>query len=355
MRKALVIRFSSLGDVVLTFPAVNALRQAGDKEIHYLTKESYADLVRMNGAGLHIHTISNHASLRELITMALALRKQRFDEIYDLHRNVRSRIVLLLLSFGARTVARSIRKFRLQEWFLFLFRRGLFKSIVGRDLERAAEALRTTQGRADVEGKRPLLETGALPAVGSGQDPRVKFSTQKYVCVSMESAWPQKQWPVQRFIEIAKGLRDRGFGVVWLGVKPFSKTGQGSGDIDLTGKTDLPYAAAVLKNAELLVCNDSGLMHLAEAVGTPVVAIFGPTSRELGFAPALSSSRIVEVDLWCRPCSKTGRLCIRPIQRRKCLTDIDVTRVWTAMLSVLATRQNTDGQKVASDLSGGSA
>lgn len=354
MRKALVIRFSSLGDVVLTFPAVNALREAGETEIHYLTKKSYADLVQMNGAASRIHTISNHAPLRELVEIVLALRKQRFDEIYDLHRNVRSRIVLFLLSFGGRTVVRSIRKFRLQEWFLFLFRQGLFKSIVGRDLGRAAEALRTTQGRADVEGKRPLLETGALSAVSGDRDPRAKFGTQKYVCVSMESAWPQKQWPAQRFIEIAKGLRDRGFGVVWLGLKPLFASRQGSGDLDLTGKTDLRYAAAVLKNAELLVCNDSGLMHLAEAVGTPVVAIFGPTSRELGFAPGLPSSRVVEVDLWCRPCSKTGRLCIRPIQRRKCLTDIDVTRVWSAMLSVLATRRNTSGQKVVSGLSGGS-
>ncbi|MBI2606726.1 MAG: glycosyltransferase family 9 protein [Deltaproteobacteria bacterium] len=354
MRKALVVRFSSLGDIVLTFPAVNALRQAGGTEIHYLTKESYADLVRMNGAGLHIHTISNHASLRELVAMVLALKQQRFNDIYDLHRNVRSRIVLFLLSFGAPTVVRSIRKFRMQEWFLFVFRRRLFKRIVGRDLGRAAEALSTTQGRADVEGRRSLLETGALPTVGSGQDSQPKFGTRKYVCISMESAWPQKQWPAQRFIEIAKGLRDRGLDVVWLGVKPLSASRQGSGDIDLTVKTDLPHAAAVLKNAELLVCNDSGLMHLAEAVGTPVVAIFGPTSRELGFAPALPSSRIVEVDLWCRPCSKTGRLCIRPIQRRKCLMDIDVTRVWSATLSVLTARQNAAGQKVASDLSGGS-
>lgn len=355
MRKALVIRFSSLGDIVLTFPAVNALRQTGDTEIHYLTKKCYADLVRLNGAAARIHTISNHATLRELVTMVLVLRKQRFDEIYDLHRNLRSRIVLFLLSFGTRTVTRSIRKFRMQEWFLFFFRERVFKRIIGCDLGRAAEALRTFKAHGSTKGDRPLIEPGALLTVNSGLNPQAKLGAQKYVCISMESAWPQKQWPAQRFIEIAKGLRDRSLGVVWLGLKPLSASRQGSGDIDLTGKTDLSHAAAVLKSAELLVCNDSGLMHLAEAVGTPVVAIFGPTSRALGFAPVLPSSRVVEVDLWCRPCSKTGRLCIRPIQRRKCLTDVDVTRVWSATLSVLTARQNTDGQTVASDLSGGSA
>jgi ADP-heptose:LPS heptosyltransferase len=94
-----------------------------------------------------------------------------------------------------------------------------------------------------------------------------------------------------------------------------------------------------LSGARALLSNDSGLMHLAEAVGTPVVAIYGPTSRELGFGPGMELSRVVEAgSLWCRPCSKTGRWCIRPFERRKCLRTISTNSVIAALDEVLAGR-----------------
>ena len=103
----------------------------------------------------------------------------------------------------------------------------------------------------------------------------------------------------------------------------------------MIGKLSLAELTTVLKQARLLVCNDSGLMHLAERVGTSAVSIFGPTSPELGFAPVLPKSRMVQTDLWCRPCSKTGKYCFRIQNHHKCLSDITVPMVFSEINGVL--------------------
>jgi heptosyltransferase-2 len=131
-------------------------------------------------------------------------------------------------------------------------------------------------------------------------------------------------------------LRLKNFGIVWVGLRSIPIEIKQPTDIDLSGATDIKSVAWVLSQMRLLVCNDSGLMHLAEACGVPVVGIFGPTSKELGFAPSLKKSRIVEKDLWCRPCSKTGRACLRLTDRYKCLNLISSEDVLGAVTQVVS-------------------
>lgn len=337
-RRVLVIRFSALGDVLLTFPSLKHLVDQGC-EIHFLTKDAFRPVVELAVAPGHVrvHAISNHATLGELCEKARVLKALDFDAVYDLHRNLRSRIA----SFIIARPTRRAWKFRFRELFLYVFRKGLFNALGLRAISRPAEALRVVE--ADVSTTQRLLGNSELkraPLPVENESARVRelrqrFAAHGYVCIAVESAWRQKEWSVERFIEVARRVVARGVGVVWIGLRDVPGEAKFEGTFDLTKGLAITEVADILANARGLLCNDSGLMHLAEAVGTPVAAIFGPTSRELGFAPRLPASRIVQAELWCRPCSKTGRLCIRPIARRKCLSDVSVEQAWAAVDEIL--------------------
>ncbi len=317
LQKVLVIRFSSVGDIVLTFPALRFLSQ-NQVEIHYLTKAQFAPLVEMSGLVHVVHTISDHASLKELLLKTESLKQISFSHVFDLHRNLRSWIVVKVL----KAKASRIRKFRFKEFFLFIFRKKIFNWIF-RPIDRAKEAV-VTVGGAEVTTGILLDKTKETHIIDLPKN--------NFICICAESAWPQKQWSIKCFLELAQILSEKGYGIVWLGLKSLTTP---PNSLNLIAKLTLPQTAQVLKKAKLLICNDSGLMHLSEAVGTPVVTIFGPTTVEIGFSPRLPQSRIVEAKLWCRPCSKSGRFCIRFVKPYKCLQDISVQNVLTYALEVL--------------------
>ena len=124
------------------------------------------------------------------------------------------------------------------------------------------------------------------------------------------SVWNTKRWLPERFAELCVRLRADGLIPVLIGGAEDKALGariaQDGGALDLTGKTDLEELKALMGRLSVFVTNDSGPMHLAAAAGVPVVAIFGATTRELGFFPYGPGHRVVEVDLACRPCGLHG-------------------------------------------------
>ena len=104
---------------------------------------------------------------------------------------------------------------------------------------------------------------------------------------------------------------------------------------NLYGKTSLTESAAFTKEANICVGNDTGLLHVAESLGTPILMIYGPTSEFFGFRPHLKSSRYMSVPLWCKPCSTTGkRKCFR--KEAYCLTGITPEKVHQELNQMLA-------------------
>ncbi|MEW6058444.1 MAG: glycosyltransferase family 9 protein [Bdellovibrionota bacterium] len=324
MRRALVIRFSSLGDLILTLPSLEYLISTG-VEVHVLTKESFLPLFEVFGKKVNVRLISNHATFLELVQKTLKLRQYQYDVVYDLHRNLRSFIVGLIL----RRPVRRVRKFRAKELVLYLFHGRIYRFLKLKAIDRRQAALNTVGAPTTFKGDQALLQH--LPPPAETVQTWAQNFPRGYVCIARESAWQQKEWPIERFIEVARKLHKDGFGIVWVGLKKIPKEAIFSGSLDLTANLSLAQVAGVLKGAKLLFCNDSGLMHLSEAVGTPVMAVFGPTSLELGFAPRLEGSAIIQRDLWCRPCSKTGRWCIRPFHRWKCLDEVSVAQTYEVL------------------------
>ena len=150
-----------------------------------------------------------------------------------------------------------------------------------------------------------------------------------YVALCPGAAHWNKRWPPAHWRTLAGALVQRGHAVVGIG------TAEERGLLDAPGVVSgfgvgLGVAAALLRGARAAVANDSGLMHLATAVGTPVVALFGPTSPAFGYAPYRTRGLVVEHDLPCRPCSAFGGPHC-PMRHHRCMIDLDPTRVTGAL------------------------
>lgn len=151
------------------------------------------------------------------------------------------------------------------------------------------------------------------------------------------SIWPTKRWPTEKFIELVKRLKRHHLLFLFIGSAEERVQCQqiinGSGVenvVNLAGSLNVLESAAVIAACDLMICNDSGAMHLANAVKTDVMAFFGPTVQQYGFAPFREDDRVFEIALDCRPCSlHGGEKC--PKGHFKCMRDIKVEEVTRAV------------------------
>jgi heptosyltransferase II len=156
------------------------------------------------------------------------------------------------------------------------------------------------------------------------------------------SATRGREWPIAKHREVLVRL-PRGVRVVVLGTARDQKSLELVDElrrcavdcVDGVGLWNLREVAHVLAGAEALLGCDTGLAHLAEAVGTPVVVVRGPTTRGVGFGPWRAESKSIESSLWCSPCSKDGSFCFR-LSRQRCLRDLDSDVVFDALEGLLA-------------------
>ncbi len=346
----LVIRFSSLGDIVLTEPATRAIRKRFARSgIHYLTKSMYEGIVGRFESVDRVIPYDEKTGLTGLLRTASLLRKRSYRMIIDLHGSTRSRFTRLLL---AGVPARTIRKNRFRRLLLVRFRTGKggeWPTTVDRYLA----CLPDGAGAADIdrvpridlpesvrtEAKRILAGSGPTsPELPPGRIP--------VLALAPGARWHTKRWPSDRFAELGRRFARRfAVRVVVLGGPEDRLLCEGvAGSIgseaeSVAGRTSLEQAAGILEASSLLITNDTGLLHLATAVGTPALAIFGPTTRELGFYPPGELARVLERDLPCRPCTTKGsRSC--PIGTHECMLGIPVDE---ALEEAVALFEKTDG------------
>ena len=330
--RILVVRFGSLGDVILTSATVINLRLAyPDSEIVYLTRERYRCLVERFFGVDRVETVPDHVSLTELFRRLLQIESGAFDQIVDLHGNFRSWFARSMLTANARYV---YPKRRLERWRVTRRRKTL-----------PAEYPHTIDLYNDIilrQGKpahcqRPLI---GVPSP-SPQFAPILATEKPIVLIAPGAAHLPKAWPVERFGLLAKELHARwGARIVWA-VTAGERSAYGlpgelksSNIIELVDCT-LDQVAALAGSAKLAVTNDSGISHLASAVGTPVLALFGPTHPVLGFAPRGLRDRVMQVEEFCRPCSRHGRkACWR--EERYCFTRLAAEEVIKAAGEMLA-------------------
>lgn len=313
--KYLVIRFSSIGDIVLTSPVVRCLKQqVQDAEIHYLVRSKFACLADSNPYIDKIHKYSGNYS--DLIPL---LRSENFDFVIDLQNNLLSYILKIRLSIPSFTV----KKLNFLKFFFVSFKINLMPPvhIVDRYME--------TVSAFDVKNDGRGLDF-FIPPEEEFDRKKFPFGSEKgYLAFVIGGSYNTKRLPAAKVRDICNNIE---FPVVLLGSDKEKSDGEkiiagSKGNIfNYAGQTTLCQAASIVRDAQVVLTNDTGLMHVAAAFRKKILSFWGNTVPELGMSPYLpdSSSKILEIkNLKCRPCSKLGYgRC--PRKHFRCMNDIDV-------------------------------
>jgi heptosyltransferase-2 len=328
-RKFLLIRFSSIGDVVLVAPVVAALKDKfPDAEIHLLTKKGIAP-VWSGDPRVKVRSFdpeNAHFGLPGFTRYVNELRAEKYDVVIDLHGLPKTRA--LTVALGAKTL-----RYAKASWA----RRSYVRTKkVPADVIHTARRYVRTLAPLGVNTELPLIPTievseRARNHVGSMVQ-GVGINGREMVAIAPGSQWETKQWGWEKFAQLVDRLNARGTWVALVGGKDerdrCEEMAMGKKALNFAGLLNLQETLALMDFCRLMVTNDSGPMHMAGARGADVIAIFGSTTRELGFWPLAPKSSIIDVaNLPCRPCSPHGREAC-PEGHFKCMRDIEVDRVW---------------------------
>ena len=313
----LVIRFSSIGDIVLTSPVVRCLKQQVEgAEVHFVTKRRFASLVSSNPYIDKVHLFSDN--LRELTA---ELKAENFDYVIDLHNNFRSFRVKNFLKVHSFT----FRKLNIQKFLYVKFKINKLPDV--HIVDRYLKTLQLFDVKNDGKGldffipEEEDFGSGSLPSLFAGG----------YIAFVIAGTWNTKKLPYETITEICSRID---YPVVLLGGNSEEKEGaeiysRSKGNIlNLTGALSLYQSASLVRDAKLVLSNDTGLMHIAAAFGKKILSFWGNTVPQFGMWPYLAhpASEKMEVqDLKCRPCSKLGfRAC--PKGHFRCMRNQDVTK-----------------------------
>ena len=337
-RNVVVLQTSFLGDSLLTLPLLRRLKESHPgARVSVLTLPKNAEVFRGNAwvdEVLLDDKRGRHGGLAGLWRIAGELKARGFDLAVIPHRSLRSALVAWLAGVPRRVgFATSAGRLLLTDVVPF--------SWLAHDLERNLALARPLGGGAAPAAgeERYVTPPPASPALleklsAAGVAPEARL-----VGVHPGAAWATKRWLPERFAELCRRLSADGFTPVLVGGPADAELGaaiaRGGGAADLVGRTDLAELSALMGRLSLFVTNDSGPMHLAAAAGVPVVAVFGATTRELGFFPYGPRHRVVEAPLACRPCGLHGaREC--PEGHFLCMRLLTVDQVHAACRESLA-------------------
>jgi len=338
--KILIIRLSSIGDIILTTPLPRQLRaNFPNAQIDFLIRREYAELLRGNP---HLSNLLE-IDLREknaLSAMKYAIRRTDYDAILDLHGNFRS---IWLTRFRGRPPVFSIRKNKFLRHLLVNYKINLYPKFYPKPLSVAEKYLRTAAPLGvDLRDTRPEL---FLPVEIQHRAKKQwqRLSEQGVAAIIAPGARHfTKRWPPEYFAAIIRKMNEHfGWKTVLIGGPEEAETCaeiQQQTDAalakNLAGRLSLAETLGLIKHARLFISNDSGLMHAAAAFQVPQVAIFGSTTRELGFFPLNPRAVVVENrGLSCRPCSHIGRA-VCPKKHFKCMRDVTPEAVWKVINSL---------------------
>lgn len=297
--KILVLRFSSIGDIVLTSPVLRCVKQqVKDVELHVATKAVFADLVRFNP---HVDLV--HELKDDLDGLIAELKKQKFDAVIDLHHNLRTTRVKRALGVKAY----SFPKLNIEKWLMVNFKMDRLpkQHIVDRYLSTVQElgVKNDGQGLDLFIPEEREVDLKSLP----------ENHRTGYTALAIGAAHATKRLTPHKLIELAALIKGP---IVLIGGKEDQVVARsivsatGGRVFDATGKYDILGSASLIKWATRVIAHDSGAMHIACAFKRPLMSVWGNTIPEFGMGPYMPThperARIAQVDVGCRPCSKIG-------------------------------------------------
>jgi len=304
--KFLVIRLSSLGDVILATAFLRCLKKTYPYLlVDFLVKEQYADVLKINP---YINCIFIYPADNKTENLIKNLKNEKYDEVIDLQNNFRSQSITSKLNAQIYRY----KKPSLKKFILVNFKINLYNEI-------------KTIPQMYCEARPGVKYDGAPPEIYCAET-NIAKPENKLVVLCPGSKHFSKMWPEEYYLELSKMLTSNGFSVFVTGGSSDKQIcnyiSENNPEVkDYSNNNVLSETAGVINIADAVVCNDSGLMHIASALGRKGFAVFGSSVREFGFAPAGNLEIVENVNLKCRPCSHTGKSAC-PKKHFKCMKEI---------------------------------
>lgn len=318
--KFLIIRFSSIGDIVLTTPVVRCLKQQlPDAEVHYLTKFSFHKVIASNPWIDKFHYLNNDWDL-----LLHELKEEQFDYIIDLHHNLRT----LKLKKALQVKTFAFNKLNVQKWLLTNLKINRMPAL--HIVDRYLQTVQTFDVKNDGKGLDYFIPAGDE----THQKDLPQSHALGYIGIVIGAAHATKKLPVHKLKELCAALDHP---IVLLGGPEDKAAGDEVAAVDTIkvynacGKFSINESADLVRKAKLIISHDTGLMHIAAAFKKPMISVWGNTVPDFGMTPYYGNKQIQHVkyevqNLGCRPCSKIGyNSC--PKKHFKCMVQQDVLKM----------------------------
>jgi len=327
-KRILVIRLSSLGDIILTTPFLKILRKKfPDAQIDYCTKSEYKEIIGFNPNINNIIEVDNNLDFAGLKSLRKKHQSKSYDLVFDLHNNLRTFYLKLFLRLYAKVLI--FRKYSIKKFLLVKFKINLMENlppIAERYISTLSNLDNTNLSLSDLQPEiytNPKAEKKAGEILKEFNIPGGK----KLVCIVPNTKHFTKTYPAEYYVELINKLGEE-FCFLLVGkgndknMIDKIKSGTGKNVFDLCDKLSLLELTVLMKKCSLVISGDTGPMHIAEAIGVPLIMIAGSSVKEFGFYPQSDNSSVLEnEDLSCRPCSHIGRESC-PKGHFKCMKEI---------------------------------
>jgi heptosyltransferase-2 len=332
--KILLVQTSWLGDTILSTPVIAGIKQIyPDAELWMLTTPLASALVKRDPLLAGVLTYDKRgrdSGLTGLFIKARNINQLKFDIAYSLHKSHRTALLLWRAGIPQR-IGFSKAKLR------FFYHQTRPRNPKDHDVIRNLSILSGEISPSELDKGLRLFAPDASEL--SREVREIRSGMHRYAILVPGSAWKTKMWQWEGFQHVAKHIIAKGLQVILLGAlseKPINdRVAQGLDVVNLAGRTDISEAMYVVKNSDLVVCNDSMALHLASAFNIPNVAIFCATSPKFGFGPWQNKAIVVERDdLDCKPCAPHGGLKC-PTGTEACMRELSPENVVKAVDNLL--------------------
>jgi lipopolysaccharide heptosyltransferase II len=334
--KILIIRLSSIGDILLSTAFIRQARQTfPDAEIDFIVKKRFSDLVQFNPHINHVfeYDDKSQTNLTEFVKL---FKGQKYDYIFDLHHNLRSIYLRKKIAAQKRF---HIKKDKLAQTALVKFKWRIY------------DRIKTIPERySEVGNASGIIDDGLGLEVFWSKEIETEV-TKKFREIEIDMSRPMiglapgagfftKRWPIEYFEQLINLInKENGYNILVIGGEDEFEQGNKLNNFpnvyNFAGKLNILESGAAISKLKCLISNDSGMMHMATSVQTPVVAIFGSSVQEFGFFPYRAKGVVIENEnLACRPCSHIGKASC-PKDHFKCMNDIHPEQVFNKMLKVI--------------------
>lgn len=314
--RILIIQTAFIGDVILITPLIRAIKELYPSALlDVMVIPQTATILKNNP---HINNLllfdKRKNKIVSFIKTLIKLRKKKYNIVFTPHSSMTTALLIYYADIPTRVG----------------FDRWSAKKYLTHKVPHLEHVHKT---KKILELLTPFsdmvfpIQTELFPSKEMGKNAaqlleKFKKNSKKTIAIAPGSVWFTKKWPIEYYKAITESLIKENYSIVLIGSKEekeiCNKIGTHENLLNLAGELSLLESAAVIKKCDLMICNDSGALHIANAVETDVFAFFGPTVQAIGYYPFRENDFVFEREMDCRPCGSHGdNSC--PLKHHECM------------------------------------